>query len=382
MRRQLFDATHDEFRSSFRTFLEREVVGQSNRFGEWEEQCRVPREVLRLAGQRGFMGMAVPVEHGGAGVNDFRFNVVISEEAERYGVGSFGQCLALHNDMCLPYFLRYCDEKQRERWLPGLASGDLVAAIALTEPGAGSDLMAMTTVASLEEGGYRIRGAKTMISNGLNADLIIVAVRVADVDGLSLIVVDGDTPGLERRRLSKIGQHAHDTAELFFDEAFVPAENLLGTAGEGFMHLSLNLPQERLSIAASSVAAAETALTATVDYVRKREAFGNSIGSLQSTRFALAELHGEIEIARTYVDRCVEALNGRRLTIKDAAIAKWWCTELQGRVTDRCLQLHGGYGYMAESAIAHAFVNARATRIYGGSSEIMKEIIGRSLGLA
>lgn len=381
MSRDLFDADHDEFRASFRSFLEREVVGEVGRFGEWEAQGLIPRVVLRLAGRSGFMGMSIPAEHGGAGVEDFRFNVIIGEEAERCGVGSFGHCLALHNDMCLPYFQRYGNEDQRERWFHGLASGDLLAAIALTEPGAGSDLMAMTTTARPDGNNLRLSGSKTMISNGLNADLIIVAARQPEVDGLSLIVVDGDTPGLERRGMRKIGQRAHDTAELFFDDAVVPAENLLGAAGEGFMHLSLNLPRERLSIAASSVAAAEAALVSTVDYVRKREAFGRTIGSLQATRFTLAELHGEIEIARAYVDRCVEALNGRKLTIKDAAIAKWWCTELQSRVADRCLQLHGGYGYMAESGIAQAFVDARATRIYGGSNEVMKEIIGRSLGL-
>ena len=385
MRRQLFEDVHEDFRASFKTFLEREVVGQVGRFGEWEEERLVPRPVLTRAGQGGFLGMAVPEEHGGAAATDFRFNVVIGEEAERAGVGSFGQCLTLHNDMCLPYLLRYCGEEQRKRWFPGLASGELIAAIALTEPEAGSDLMAMSTTAMRENGHYLVDGTKTLISNGINADLVIVGVKTdptAGAGGISLLVVERGMNGFARgKSLEKIGQHAHDTAELSFSGTRVPAENLLGAEGEGFQYLSLNLPQERLSIAASAVAAAEASLAGTIAYVRERKAFGQKIGSFQSIRFTLAELHGEVEIARAYVDRCVQALNERELTIRDAATAKWWCTDLQGRVVDRCLQLHGGYGYMLEYPIARAYVNARATRIYGGANEIMKEIIGRSLGL-
>ncbi|HXE94225.1 MAG TPA: acyl-CoA dehydrogenase family protein [Gaiellaceae bacterium] len=382
MRRQLFDDVHEDFRASFRTFLEREVLGHAGRFGEWEERRLVPREVLRRAGRGGFLGMAIPEQHGGAGVNDFRFNVVIGEEAERAGVGSFGQCLTVHNDMCLPYLLRCCNEEQRARWFPGLASGDLIAAIALTEPGAGSDLMAMGTTATPDNGRYLLNGAKTMISNGLNADLVIVGAKIPDGDGISLLVVERGMDGFARTSMEKIGQHAHDTAELSFIDTPVPVDNLLGEEGEGFKYLSLGLPLERLSIASSAVSAIEAALRDTIAYVRERQAFGQRIGTFQSTRFTLAALHGEAEIARAYVDRCVTALNSRELTIKDAAIAKWWCTELQGRVVDSCLQLHGGYGYMPETAIARAYVNARATRIYGGSSEIMKEIVGRSLGLS
>jgi alkylation response protein AidB-like acyl-CoA dehydrogenase len=385
MRRKLFEDLHEDFRLSFRTFLEREVVGHDRRYGEWEEKRIIPREVFSLAGQGGFLGMAVPEEHGGAGAADFRFNVVIGEEAERAGVASFGQSLALHNDMCLPYLLRYCTQEQRERWFPGVVSGDLITAIALTEPDVGSDLAAMSTSARSLGGHYLLQGTKTLISNGINADLVIVAAKTdpdAGADGISLLVVERGMSGFERGRpLEKMGHHAHDTAELCFSDMQVPAENLLGEEGVGFQYLSLNLPQERLSIAASAVAAAEASLAGTIAYVRERKAFGQRIGAFQSARFTLAELHSEIQVARTFVDHCVQALNDKALTIRDAAIAKWWCTDLQGRVVDRCLQLHGGYGYMLEYPIARAYVNARATRIYGGSNEIMKEIVGRSLGL-
>jgi alkylation response protein AidB-like acyl-CoA dehydrogenase len=385
MRRQLFDDVHEDFRASFRKFLEREVIGQEGRFGEWEEQRLIPHETLTRAGRDGFLGMAIPEEYGGAAAADFRFNAVIGEEAERAAVGSFGQCLTLHNDMCLPYLLRYGSEEQRSRWLPGVASGDLIMAIALTEPNVGSDLLAMTTAARREGDHYVVDGAKTMISNGINADLVILAVKTdpaGGADAISLLVVERGMNGFSRgRSLEKIGQHAHDTAELMFTDTRVPVANLLGKEGSGFQYLSLHLPQERLSIAASAVAAAEAALAETATYVKERKAFGQRLAALQTVRFTLAELYSEVEIARTFVDRCIQALNARELTIKDAATAKWWCTDLQSRVMDSCVQLHGGYGYMVEYPVARAFVNARATRIYGGANEVMKDLIGRSLGL-
>ncbi len=385
MRRSLFDDVHQDFRESFRTFLEREVVGEEGRYGEWERDGIVPREVFALAGRGGFTGMAVPERDGGAGVEDFRFNLVIGEEAQRAGVGSFGLGITLHNDIALPYFLTYCSEDQRERWLPGIASGELITALAMTEPGIGSDLASMSASARLDGEDYVVNGTKTFITNGINADLVITAVKTDPSErhrGISLIVVERGTEGFERsRRLEKIGQHAQDTAELSFADARVPVANLLGEEGEGFRYLVSNLPQERLSIAGSAVAAAEAALGWTLDYVRERRAFGQPIGSFQSSRFTLAELHGEVQIARVFIDRCVQALNAGELTPEDAATAKWWCTELQGRVVDRCLQLHGGYGYMLEYPIARAYADARVTRIYGGANEIMKEIVGRSLGL-
>jgi alkylation response protein AidB-like acyl-CoA dehydrogenase len=385
MRRHLFGDVHEDFRASFRTFLEREVIGEEGRYGEWERAGIVPREVFARAGRGGFLGMAVPESHGGAGAEDFRFNLVIGEETQRAGVGSFGLGVTLHNDICLPYFLGYCNEEQRDRWLPGIASGELITAIAMTEPGIGSDLAGLSTRALRDGEHYLVDGAKTFITNGINADLVITAVKTDPTErhrGISLIVLERGMKGFERgRNLEKLGQHAQDTAELSFSDVHVPVENLLGEEGEGFRYLVSNLPQERLSIAASGVAAAEAALGWTLDYVRERHAFGQPIGSFQSSRFTLAELRTETEIARAYIDRCAEALDAGELTAEDAAMAKWWCTELQGRVVDRCLQLFGGYGYVLEYPIARAFADARVTRIYGGANEIMKEIVGRSMGL-
>jgi alkylation response protein AidB-like acyl-CoA dehydrogenase len=388
MRRTLFEDIHEDFRASFRTFLEREVIGEEARYGEWERAGIVPREVFALAGTGGFLGMAVPEIYGGAGAEDFRLNLVIGEESQRAGVASFGLGITLHNDICLPYFLSYCDEPQRERWLGGIASGELVTALAMTEPGIGSDLAAMSTSARRDGDHYLVNGTKTFITNGINADVVIVAVKTGAGGhqdrhrGISLIVLERGMAGFERgRNLEKIGQHAQDTAELSFADVRVPVENLLGSEGEGFRYLVSNLPQERLSIAASAVAAAEAALGWTLEYVLERKAFGQAIGSFQASRFTLAELHGETQIARAFVDQCAQALNAGELTPEDAATAKWWCTDLQGRVVDRCLQLFGGYGYMLEYPIARAFADARVTRIYGGANEIMKEIVGRSLGL-
>jgi alkylation response protein AidB-like acyl-CoA dehydrogenase len=385
MRRSLFEHVHEDFRESFRTFLEREVLGEQGRYGDWERAGIVPREVFEVAGNRGFLGMSVPERHGGAGAADFRFNVVIGEECQRAGVGGFGLGITLHNDICLPYFLSYCNDEQRERWLGGIVSGELITAIAMTEPGIGSDLAGMSSSARREGDHYVVNGAKTFITNGINADLIITAVKTDPSErhrGISLLVVERGMEGFSRgRNLEKIGQHAQDTAELSFTDVLVPVENLLGEEGQGFHQLVSNLPQERLSIAASAVAGAEAALDWTLTYVRERKAFGQAIGSFQNSRFTLAELSTEIQIARVYIDRCIESLNAGELSAEDAAMAKWWCTDLQGRVADRCVQLHGGYGYMLEYPIARAFVDARVTRIYGGANEIMKEIVGRSLGL-
>ncbi len=385
MRRNLFEDLHEDFRASFRTFLEREVVGEQGRYGDWERAGIVPREVFALAGERGFLGMAVSEAYGGAGAEDFRLNLVIGEETQRAGVGGFGLGITLHNDICLPYFLSYCNEEQSARWLGGIARGELITAIAMTEPGIGSDLAAMSTSARREGEHYVVNGAKTFITNGINADLVITAVKTDPSErhrGISLLVLERGMEGFERgRNLEKIGQHSQDTAELAFSDVHVPVENLLGEEGEGFRYLVSNLPQERLSIAASGVAAAEAALGWTLDYVRERQAFGQSIGSFQNSRFVLAEIRSEVEIARVYIDRCAQALNDGELTAEDAAMAKWWCTDLQGRVVDRCLQLFGGYGYVLEYPIARAFADARVTRIYGGANEIMKEIVGRSMGL-
>ena len=381
-RRALFDDEHEAFRESFRRFVTNEVAPHHL---EWEREGLVDREAYAAAGANGFLGMAVGEEHGGAGVDDFRFNVVIGEETMRAGVTGYGLGVTLHNDICLPYFLEYCTPEQRERWLPGIADGTLITAVAMTEPGIGSDLGSMRTSALRENGHYVVNGAKTFITNGINADLVITAVKTDPAQrhrGISLVVVERDTPGFERgRNLDKVGLHAQDTAELFFGDAEVPAENLLGEEGRGFGYLVANLAQERLSIALAGVSAAQAALDWTLEYVKERKAFGTPVGSFQASRFALAEMATEIDLATVYCDQAVLALNRRELSVEDAAKAKWWCTELQGRVVDRCLQLHGGYGYMLEYPIARAFADARITRIYGGTTEIMKEIVGRGLGV-
>ncbi|HXD55572.1 MAG TPA: acyl-CoA dehydrogenase family protein [Solirubrobacteraceae bacterium] len=382
MKRTLFEDLHEDFRASFRTFLEREV---SPRYMEWEREGIVPREVFAKAGAGGFLAMSVPELYGGAGADDFRLNLVIGEECQRAGLGSFGLGITLHNDICLPYFLSYCNEEQKQRWLGGIVSGELITAIAMTEPGIGSDLAGMSTTARRDGDHYVVNGAKTFITNGINADLVITAVKTDPSErhrGISLVMIERGMEGFSHgRNLEKIGQHAQDTAELAFEDVHVPVANLLGEEGRGFLYLVSNLPQERLSIAASAVAACEAMIGWTLDYVRERKAFGQTIGSFQNSRFTLAELQGEIEIARGHIDRCAAALDAGELTPEEAATAKWWCTDLQGRVADRCLQLFGGYGYMLEYPIARAFADARVTRIYGGANEIMKEIVGRSLGL-
>jgi alkylation response protein AidB-like acyl-CoA dehydrogenase len=308
---------------------------------------------------------------------------VISEELQYAGVAAAGLGLTLHSDICLPYFLSLATDEQRSRWLPGIASGEMITAIAMSEPGIGSDLASMSTSAVRDGDHYVVNGAKTFITNGINADLVITAVKTdpsQQHSGMSLLVLERGMDGFERgRNLEKVGLHAQDTAELFFTDVPVPADNLLGVEGKGFAHLVDNLPQERLSIAVAGVAAAEAALRWTLDYVQQRTAFGSPIASFQNTRFALAEMRTEVDIAQVFVDRCVDALNDGELTVEEAAEAKWWCTELQKRTVDRCVQLHGGYGYMLEYPIARAYIDARVTTIYGGTTEIMKEIIGRKI---
>ena len=382
MRRTLFEDEHEMFRDSVRGFIAKEMVPHND---EWEKAGIVDRDVFAKAGALGFVGMAVPEEHGGGGVDDFRYNVVIAEEIQRAGVNAAGLGWTLHNDICLPYLLTLTTDEQKARWLPGFASGQLITAIAMTEPGIGSDLASMATTAIRDGDHYVVNGSKTFITNGINADLVITAVKTDPSEkhaGMSLLVLERDMPGFERgRNLEKVGLHAQDTAELFFTDVAVPVTNRLGAEGSGFRSLVTKLPQERLSIAVTAVAAAQQALTITLDYVKERTAFGVPVGTFQNSRFHLAEMATEIEIAQTFVDRCVLALNDHSLTAEEAAMAKWWCTELQKRVIDTCVQLHGGYGYMLEYPIARAYADARVTTIYGGTTEIMKEIIGKSLGV-
>ncbi|MEU4833695.1 acyl-CoA dehydrogenase family protein [Streptosporangium sp. NPDC023615] len=380
MQRDLFEEEHQLFRETVREFLAREVAPHHDR---WEKEGIVPRDVWRKAGAIGMFGFGVPEEFGGAGIKDFRYNTVIVEEV--MAIGATGLGYSLHNDVMAPYFVDLTDDGQKARWLPGFASGELITAVGMSEPGAGSDLQGIRTTAVRQGDHYLLNGQKTFITNGINSDLVVVVAKTdpeAKARGISLLVVERDMEGFTRgRNLEKIGMHAQDTAELFFDNVRVPAANLLGPQeGQGFFQLMANLPQERLSIAVMAVAAAETVLRTTIEYCKSRTAFGRNIGSFQNTRFVLAELDTEVDIARHYVDRCVLALNAGELTPVDAAKAKWWTTELQTKVIDRCLQLHGGYGYMMEYPVAKAWVDSRVQTIYGGTTEIMKEIIGRSFG--
>jgi alkylation response protein AidB-like acyl-CoA dehydrogenase len=380
MRRDLFDEEHLLFQESVREFMAREVTPHH---GQWEKDGIVPRDVWKKAGQIGMFGFSVPEEYGGSGISDFRYNAVITEEIIRTGASGLGW--GLHNDVMAPYLVELSDDEQKRRWLPGFASGELITAIAMTEPGAGSDLQGIRTTAVRDCDHYVLNGQKTFITNGINADLVVVVAKTdpdAGARGTTLLMVERGMDGFTRgRNLDKIGLKAQDTAELSFDDVRVPVANRLGPAeGEGFIQLMANLPQERLSIAVVAVAAAEAVLEETIEYCRTREAFGRSLGKFQNTRFVLAELATEVEIARHYVDKCIVTLNAGQLSAVDAAKAKWWTTELQNRVIDRCLQLHGGYGYMMEYPVAKAWLDSRVQTIYGGTTEIMKEIIGRSFG--
>ncbi len=381
MRRTLFTAEHEMFRDSFRKFVEREI---SPFHPTWEREGRVPRDLFRVAGEAGFLCISAPEAHGGSGVDDFRFNVVIGEEVQRAGVAGSGLGLTLHNDITLPYILRGTEE-QKARWLPGMVRGDLITAIAMTEPGMGSDLASMTTTAIRDGDHYVVNGSKTFITNGINSDIVVTAVKTDPSErhrGISLLVIEDGMEGFERgRNLEKLGLHAQDTAELFFHDVRVPFTNRLGDEGTGFLQLVQNLPQERLSIAVAGLAAAQQALAWTLEYCTDRRAFGQPIGTFQNSRFKLAEIRTELEVGQAFLDRCVVAHMEGELTAEEAAMAKWWCTELQKRVVDECVQLHGGYGYMLEFPIARAYADARVQTIYGGTTEIMKEIIGRSLGL-
>jgi alkylation response protein AidB-like acyl-CoA dehydrogenase len=381
MRRTLYEAEHDAFRDAVRAFMQRHVVP---RHAEWEAAGIVDREVWVEAGKQGLLGTDVPVEYGGGGTKDFRYNAVVDEEMLTAGATGLG--FGLHNDIVAPYLLDLGTDEQKQRWLPGFCSGELITAIAMSEPAAGSDLQNVRTAARPDGDDWLLSGSKTFITNGINSDLVIVVVKTdpdaAGARGISLLAVERGMAGFERgRNLNKIGLKAQDTAELFFDEVRVPAANVLGEINRGFVYLMERLPQERLSIAVAAVAACERMLEITVEYVKNRTAFGRPIGSFQNTRFVLAEMATQTAVARTFVNECIGQHNAGELTVADAAMAKWWTTDLQNKVADACLQLHGGYGYMSEYPIARAYLDSRVQAIYGGTNEIMKEIVGRSMGL-
>ena len=382
MKRTIFEEEHQLFRETFRQFIEKEMVPHNN---FWEQEGIVSRELFEKAGKHGFLGIDLPEEYGGGGINDYRFNQIMGEEFDLAGVAAAGSGLGLHNDICLPYFKEYCTTEQKERWMHGLTNGSLITAIAMSEPGTGSDLASIATTAIKDGKTYILNGAKTFISNGINSDLVIVAAKT-DLDarhrGISLFIVERAMEGFERgRNLEKIGRHSQDTAELFFTDVRVPSENLLGEENQGFYYMMFNLPQERLNIAVSAVAGTQYAFNLTLEYIKERQAFGQPVGSFQNSRFKMAEIATELEFAWAFVDKCSLALNNGELTAEEAAMAKWWMTELQKRAVDQCLQLHGGYGYMNEYPISRLWRDGRVQSIYGGTTEIMKEIVGRNLGL-
>lgn len=380
MQRTLFDADHQAFRDTCRAFCAKEIEPHHD---SWERVGIVPRELWSRAGSAGLLGFMMPEDYGGGGSDDYRFNVVLREELAAIGASGVG--MPLHTDVSSTYLKDLTTEDQRARWLPGFCDGSLITAVAMTEPGAGSDLRGISTTASRDGNHYILHGQKTFITNGINADLVLVMAKTdpdAGSRGISLFVLERGMAGFDRgRNLDKVGLKAQDTAELFFDHVQVPVTNLLGAEGQGLGYVMQNLPQERLSIAVAAVATCQRVLRLTLDYCRERQAFGRPIGDFQATRFTLAELSTEVDIARVYVDRCIAEHVATGLSATDAAKVKWWTTELQKRLVDSCLQLFGGYGYMSEYPVAKAFVDTRVHTIYGGTTEIMKEIIARDLPL-
>lgn len=382
MKRTLFTEDHKLFRDSFRHFVAKEMVPYN---AQWEKDGHVSRDLWRKAGQQGFLGINVPEEYGGSGIDDYRYSTIMMEEITKAGVASAGGGMGLHNDIVIPYILTYATPEQKQRWLPGMCSGEIISAIAMTEPDTGSDLGAVRTTALPQGDLYLLNGQKTFITNGYLSDLVIVVAKTnlsLGHKGISLIIVERGMEGFKRGRLlEKVGLKAQDTAELSFEDVSVPANNLLGEEGQGFYYLMRQLARERLNVAVMAMAACERALTITLEYCKQRTAFGKPIGSFQNSRFKLAEMQTEIEIGRVFVDRCIEELLEGTLTSETAAMAKWWTSDLQKRVVDECVQLHGGYGYMLEYPIARAYLDARVQSIYAGTNEIMKEIIGRSMGV-
>ncbi len=375
----IYTQEHEDFRAMVRTFMEKEVAPHME---QWEKDGQVSRDLWLKAGEQGLLCFDVPEEYGGMGMDDFRYNAIVSEELSR--IGASGPGFPVHTDIIVPYITSLGTEEQKQRWLPGCVSGELISAIGMTEPGAGSDLQGIKTSAVDKGDHYVLNGAKTFISNGIMSDLVVVVART-DPDaghmGFSLIVVERGMPGFERgRNLDKMGLKAQDTAELFFDNVEVPKSNLLGKEGEGFIYLMQNLPQERISIGVQAVAAVEYVLELCLAYAKEREAFGKPIGKFQHNRFVLAEMATEAYVARTFINDCILKLNAGEADPSLASMAKWWTTELQAKVVDAGVQLHGGYGYMTEYPISRAYTDSRISRIYGGTTEIQKEIIGRSLG--
>lgn len=385
LKRLIFEDEHDWFRESVRQFIDRELRPQAE---EIREQRMIPEDAWMKAGEAGFLGLGIPERYGGNGLRDFRFNVVLGEELNRLAA-AYGSSFGIHTDVCAPYLTDFTTEEQRERWLPKFVTGEMVTAIGMTEPQAGSDLAHILTSATRNAAGdgWIVNGGKTFITNGIRAKLVIAAVQTPAEEnpsgrpGITLMAIEEGMPGFNRgQKLHKVGQHEADTAEMFFENVELPDANVIGTVGGGFGHMMEGLAQERLSSAVGNIAHAQRALEVTLEYTKDRQAFGRPVGSFQHNRFLQAELVTEIDVTQAFVDRCVQEHVASTLDPVDAAKAKYVTSEVQNRVLDACVQLHGGYGFMDEYEVGRAWADARVTRIWAGSNEIMKEIIGRSLG--
>ncbi|GAA1291303.1 acyl-CoA dehydrogenase family protein [Saccharothrix xinjiangensis] len=381
MRRTLYGPDHEAFRESVRAFVDRTLKPHHERF---IEQRHIDRDVWLEAGRQGLLGLEVPEEHGGSGAGDYRFNAVLGEELSKVSA-AMSSCLGIHYDVVAPYLVDLCTDEQKRRWLPRFCSGELTTAIGMTEPSGGSDLAALKSTAVRQGGDWVLNGSKTFITNGFSADLVVVAARTDPAKkarGITLFAVETGMAGFERgRKLDKVGQPESDTAELFFTDVRVPAENVIGEVDRGFIHMMERLPQERVGSAIANLAHAAQILEETIAYTKERKAFGQAVGSFQHNKFLLAELVTKVDVTQAFVDRCTEAHTRGELTATDAAKAKYWSAEVQNDVLDACVQLHGGYGYMTEYRVARAWMDARVTKIWAGSNEIMKELIGRDLGL-
>ncbi len=381
MKRSIYDEDHEAFRASVREFLERSVIPHVEQHAA---DKAIPREFWLEAGKQGFLGLEIPEQYGGAEAGDYRFNAVLLEELNKVNA-ALGSCVGIHADITAPYLVELGTEEQKQRWLPGVAAGEIRLAIGMTEPSGGSDLAALKTTAVKAGDAWVLNGSKTFITNGYSADLVIIAARTSPekkARGITLFAVDATAPGFSRgRKLDKVGQDESDTAELFLENVRVTDAEIVGELDGGFIHMMQKLPQERLGCAISNVAHAKQILVETLQYTKDRKAFGQGIGSFQHNKFLLAELFTQIEVTEAYIDQCVVAHAAGELTAIDAAKAKWWSSQVQNEVLDHCVQLHGGYGDMNEYRVARAWRDARVSKIWAGSNEIMKELIGRDLGL-
>jgi long-chain-acyl-CoA dehydrogenase len=381
MKREIYDDDHEAFRGSVREFLEREVVPDLDQHAE---EKALPREFWVEAGKQGFLGLEIPEEYGGSQAGDYRFNAVLTEELAKVNM-TLPSCVGIHADIVAPYLVHLTTEEQRKRWLPGFCSGEILTAIGMTEPSGGSDLAGLKTTAVKDGDSWVINGSKTFITNGYSADLVIVAARTSPekkAKGITLFGVDTSLDGYSRgRKLDKVGQPESDTAELFFEDVRVSDDDIIGELDNGFIHMMTFLPQERLGCSITNLAHAGQILAETIDYCKERKAFGQSIGQFQHNKFLIADLVTRVEVTQAFVDQCVVAHTKGELTPIDAAKAKWWTSQVQNDVLDHCVQLHGGYGFMNEYRVARAWKDARVTKIWAGSNEIMKELIGRDLGL-